>query len=326
MKTSWGFDLRSLNAFVLACKTGSMAAAAERLHMTQPAVSYMIRSLEASLGARLIDRSRRPFSLTPRGAFLREAAEQILAAAQRIPSRLRELDDGVPARLRVGIVDSLACPFVPELLSSLRPALDTLSVSAGLARPLREAFLDHRFDVILTNDPMEDVDGIIRHPLLSEPYILLLPPTLPPGTDHSDLKSLAQAFNLVRWSSESLVGAQIEMHLRRLRVDIPRHFEFDSSDTLTGIVAAGQGFAIMTPLCLFNSVARQGAARAAPFPGPPFSRGLQLVSREGELDRVSQRMARIARRILRDRYLPGMLRIAPWLRGKIVIGNPARAR
>ena len=322
MKTSWGFDLRSLNAFVLACKTGSMAAAAQRLHMTQPAVSYMIRNLETSLGARLIDRGRRPFSLTPRGAFLRDAAEQILAAAQRIPSRLRELDEGAPERLRIGIVDSLACPFVPELLSSLRPSLDTLQVSAGLARSLREAFLDHRFDVILTNDPMDDVDGIVRHPLLSEPYILLLPPVLPPGADPADLKSLAQTLDLIRWSSGSFIGTHIEAQIRRLRVDIPRHFEFDSSDTLTGIVAAGQGFAIMTPLCLFNSVARQGAARAVPFPGPPFSRVLQLVSREGELDRVSQKMARIARRILRDRYLSGMLRIAPWLRGQIVIGNP----
>jgi hypothetical protein len=70
MKTSWGFDLRSLNAFVLACKTGSMAAAAQGLQMTQPAVSHIIRGLETSLGAPLIDRSRRPFSLTPRGAFL----------------------------------------------------------------------------------------------------------------------------------------------------------------------------------------------------------------------------------------------------------------
>src|ERR1700730_16977888 len=136
MKTSLGFDLRSLNAFVLACKTGSMAAAAQRLHMTQPAVSHIIRGLEASLRAPLIDRSRRPFSLTPRGELLREAAEEILTAAQRIPSRLRELDDGVPTRLRVGIVDSLACPFVPDLLSSM-PSLDTLSVSAGLAGVLR---------------------------------------------------------------------------------------------------------------------------------------------------------------------------------------------
>jgi DNA-binding transcriptional LysR family regulator len=322
MKTSWGFDLRSLNAFVLTCKTGSMAGAAARLQMTQPAVSHIISSLETSLGTRLVDRTRRPLSVTPQGAFLRDAAEQLLTAAQRIPSGLRELEHRGPARLRIGIVDSLACPFVPELLSSLQSSLDTLSVSAGLARGLRDGFLDHRFDVILTNDALEDMDGVVRHTLLSEPYILLLPPTLPEEVDISNLKSLSRALNLVRWSSGSLIGTEIEMHLRRLRVDIPRRFEFDSSDTLAGIVAAGLGWAIMTPLCLFNSSARQGAARATPFPGPPFSRKLHLVSREGELDRVAQRIARTSRRILRDRYLPGMLRLAPWLRDKIAIGNP----
>ena len=325
MKTSWGFDLRSLNAFVLACKTGSMAAAAQRLQMTQPAVSHIIRGLETSLGAPLIDRSRRPFSLTPRGAFLREAAEQILAAAQRIPSRLRELDDGVPARLRVGIVDSLACPFVPELLSGMHTSLDTLSVSAGLAGALREAFSDHLLDVVLTNDPMDDVDGIVRHALLREPYILLVPPALPAGAEETDLRALSRSLNLIRWSSQSHIGTDIDKHLRRLRIEVPRHFEFDSSDTLTGIVAAGLGWAVMTPLCLLNSVARQGAARAVPFPGPPFSRKLHLISRAGELDRVAQRMAHTSRRILKDRYLPGMLRIAPWLRNQIVIGNPKGA-
>lgn len=125
MKSSLGFDLRSLEAFVLACKSGSMAAAAKRLHMTQPAVSQIIKGLEASLASPLVDRSRRPLSLTSSGALLCDAAEQILTAAQRIPSRLRELEGGMPTRLRIGLVDSLACPFVPDLLSSLQGSIET---------------------------------------------------------------------------------------------------------------------------------------------------------------------------------------------------------
>jgi DNA-binding transcriptional LysR family regulator len=325
MKSSLGFDLRSLEAFLLACKSGSMAAAAKRLHMTQPAVSQIIKGLEASLSTPLLDRSRRPFSLTSSGALLREAAEQILTAAQRIPTRLRELEGGLPTHLRIGIVDSLACPFVPDLLSSLQESIETLSVSAGLAINLRTAFLDHRHDIVLTNDPMEDVDGIVRHALLSEPYLLLLPSTLPAAAAASDLRSLARNLSLVRWSSASHIGAEIERHLRRLGVEIPRRFEFDSSDTLTGIVAAGIGWAIMTPLCLVNSIARLGSARAMPFPGPHFSRKIYLISRAGELDRVSLRIARVSRRILKEKYLPGMLRIAPWLRSQIILGNTKSA-
>jgi DNA-binding transcriptional LysR family regulator len=299
-----------------------MAAAAKRLHMTQPAVSQIIKGLEVSLSSPLIDRSRRPLSLTSSGALLCDAAEQILTAAQRIPSRLRELEGGTPSRLRIGLVDSLACPFVPDLLSSLQGSIESLSVAAGLANSLRNGFTEHRHDIVLTNDPMEDVDGVVRYTLLSEPYLLLLPASLAGPAEVSDLRALARSSSLVRWSSQSQIGAEIERHLRRLGVEIPRRFEFDSSDTLTGIVAAGLGWAIMTPLCLLNSIARLGSARPRPFPGPHFSRRIYLICRAGELDRVSLRIARLATRILRERYLPGMLRIAPWLRGEIIIGNP----
>lgn len=322
MKSSLGFDLRSLEAFVLASKSGSMAAAAKRLHMTQPAVSQIIKGLEASLSRPLVDRSRRPLSLTSSGALLRDAAEQILTAAQRIPSRLPELEGGMPTRLRIGLVNSLACPFVPDLLSSLKGSIETLSVSAGIANNLRSGFAEHRHDIILTNDPMEDVDGVVLHALLSEPYLLLLPTSLAGQAEASDLRALARAASLVRWSSQSQIGTEIERHLRRLGVEIPRRFEFNSSDTLTGIVAAGLGWAIMTPLCLLNSIARLGTARPAPFPRPHFSRRIYLISRAGELDHVSLGIARLSRPILKEKYLPGMLRVAPWLRGQIIVGNP----
>lgn len=198
-------------------------------------------------------------------------------------------------------------------------------MSAGLANGLRNGFAEHRHDIVLTNDPMEDVDRVVRHALLSEPYLLLLPASLAGQAEASDLRALARSSSLVRWSSQSQIGAEIERHLRRLGVEIPRRFEFDSSDTLTGIVAAGLGWAIMTPLCLLNSIARLGPARPRPFPGPHFSRRIFLISRAGELDRVSSRIARLSRRILKEKYLPGMLRIAPWLRGQIIIGNPEMA-
>ena len=144
MLSPLGFDLRSLEAFVVTCRKGSMAAAAQRLSMSQPAISQIIKCLETSLGVALIDRSHRPLRLTANGVFLREAAEDLLADAQRIPSRLREIESGFPPGLRIGIVDSLASPFVPDLLTGLQPSLQTLSVAAGLAGALREAFVNSR--------------------------------------------------------------------------------------------------------------------------------------------------------------------------------------
>src|SRR5690242_10275902 len=131
MTSAVGFDLRSLEAYVMTCRKGSMAAAAQRLNMSQPAVSQIIKSLERSLGVELIDRSHRPLKLTTSGVLLREASEELLGCALRIPTRLRELESGFPPGLRIGIVDSLASPFVPDLLTGLQPSLQRLSVTAG---------------------------------------------------------------------------------------------------------------------------------------------------------------------------------------------------
>lgn len=321
MTSALGFDLRSLETFALTCSKGSMAAAAVRLGMSQPAVSQIIKCLESSLGVALIDRSHRPLLLTASGVFLRDSAVQLLADAQRIAASLRELEGGFPPSLRLGVVDSLAAPFVPDLLSSLEPSLRTLSVAAGLASTLRKAFADFRFDVIITNDPTEDVDGLVRHTILTEPYILIVPEAVAKANERIDLGMLSRTLNLVRWSAQSQIGADIERHLRRLRIEIPRRFEFDSSDTLVGIVAAGLSWAIMTPLCLVNSISKLGTARAAPFPGPKFYRTLSIISRTGELDKVVQQLADRSREILKKKYLPSMLGIGPWLQGQITLGS-----
>lgn len=320
MTSSLGFDLRALEAFALTCRKGSMAAAAERLSITQPAVSQIIKSLECALGVGLVDRRYRPLALTASGVFLRDAAEQLLAEAQRIPSRLREIEGGFPPSLRIGVVDSLSSPFIPELLSSLQPSLRSMSVSAGLASALRKGFADFRYDIIITNDPAEDLDGLVRHTILTEPYILLVPPAYAEVASELDLGTLSRSLNLVRWSAQSQTGADIEQHLRRLRIQIPRQFEFDSSDTLVGIVAAGLSWTIMTPLCLVNSLTRIGTAQAMPFPGPRFSRRLCIISRAGELDKVVERVAETSRQILRQKYLASMLGIGPWLEGQISVG------
>jgi hypothetical protein len=58
-----------------------------------------------------------------------------------------------------------------------------------------------------------------------------------------------------------------------------------------------------------------------PFPGPAFSRQLTLFARRGEMETVAERIADMSRQILRDRYLPDMMKAAPWLAGQVVVGS-----
>ena len=70
-KLSPGFDLNSVEVFILTAELGGMTQSARHLGMTQSAVSQTISKLEQALGARLFDRTMRPVALTPAGKLLR---------------------------------------------------------------------------------------------------------------------------------------------------------------------------------------------------------------------------------------------------------------
>lgn len=311
MKPASGYDLRALEIFGAVSELRSMTLAAQRLNMTQPAVSQAVQQLEETLGVVLIDRSRRPLLVTAAGEWLGRTAARILNEAHQVGITIRQLADGSALQLRVGLVESLSAPFVPALVRRLKSSIHTLSISSGLARTLRTGLVEHTLDLIITNEQMDDVDGIERQVILTEPYLLALPRTM--AAETADLAHLGATMALIRWAARSHIGADIERQLRRMRLDIPRQFEFDSARTILGMVAADLGWAIMTPLSIFEMKPLLADVRLLPFPGPNFSRQLAIVVRRGEFGALVPQIAQASSAILRDLYLPEVLTSLPWL-------------
>ncbi|EPJ44938.1 MAG: lysR-family transcriptional regulator [Osedax symbiont Rs1] len=69
MPSSFGFELKTLTAFVLVVETGNLTEAAKRLALSQSSVSQILAHLEESLGIQLMDRSVRPMAVTTAGRF-----------------------------------------------------------------------------------------------------------------------------------------------------------------------------------------------------------------------------------------------------------------
>lgn len=325
MRPMAGFDLRALEIFSSVCELRSMTAAAKRLHLTQPAISQAIKQLEDRFELTLIDRDRRPLTPTTAGHWLATAAAQILHDTRQIPIAIRNLDRGSALRLRIGIVDSLSYPFVPVLVKRLRSSINYLSVSSGLAHRLRTGLVERTLDLVITNAPMDDLDGVMRRPVMSEPYVLAVPRDYPED-GVKDFPKLVKDLPLIRWSSHSNIGMQVETHLRRMRLEIPRRFEFESAGSILGMVASGLGCAIVTPLLIFESRDVISRIRIVPFPGPSFSRQIDLVTRHGEIDQLGEEICQMTCRILREQYLPAMIKAAPGMQKRIVIGDESRER
>jgi DNA-binding transcriptional LysR family regulator len=132
-------NLRNLRAFAMIVDVGGFARAAERLHLSQPALSRQIHALEAELGVPLFDRIGRRVQLTSQGEDLLQRSRRLLAEAESLSERARELKRGETGILRVGatpqVIENLLAPFMIKYRAR-HPGAEVHIVEDGGARLL----------------------------------------------------------------------------------------------------------------------------------------------------------------------------------------------
>jgi DNA-binding transcriptional LysR family regulator len=113
-------DLRLLRAFVAVSDRGGFSAAAEALHITQPALSRRIGELEAALGLRLFDRTSRRVDLTESGEDLLARCKELLTSGESLRERARALAAGKAGILRIGCAPMIMEAVVAPLIARYR--------------------------------------------------------------------------------------------------------------------------------------------------------------------------------------------------------------
>lgn len=155
------YDLAQLRAFLMVVETGSVGRAAGRLNITQPALSRMIRKLEARVGEEVFDRHPSGMRLTAIGEALLPyagAIKQGEEAAQKEIETLRGLSAGT---LRIGVVASASAMVLPEKLCSFQAKWPGLSVEVveGVQDQLCNALVNYEIDLVLSAG-MPDMESV----------------------------------------------------------------------------------------------------------------------------------------------------------------------
>ncbi|MEQ9508335.1 MAG: LysR family transcriptional regulator, partial [Alloalcanivorax xenomutans] len=109
-------DTQSLQAFMAVAESGSFSGAAERLFLTQPAVSKRIAVLEQQLGARLFDRVGRRIRLTEAGEALLPRARKVLQELEDMGRAINNLTGEVSGTLRIGTSHHIGLHRLPPVL------------------------------------------------------------------------------------------------------------------------------------------------------------------------------------------------------------------
>lgn len=290
-----------------------MTAAAARLGVSQSAVSQLVARLERDMACALLDRDARPAQLTNAGRTLLALAQDLLAHANRVAERVRQGGLTAHPRIRLGCVDSFAATVGPALIRALSSDASELHLGSGLTPDLLDQLLSRQLDLVVCTDAASSQPRLVPTPLFAERFVLVLPATFAQAPT-PELVDLSRRLPLIRYSLRSVIGQQVERYLRHVGLQADRRFELDATDALLSLVAAGLGWAISTPLCLWQSRHLIGQVAVLQLAANALGqREFFLLEHRGEWQQLSQDMARVARQVMQQTLVPDIRAALPAL-------------
>jgi len=272
--------LKQLRAFCNAAQTGSVSAAAERMHLSQPAVSLLIRALESELAARLFERRGPRIRLTGEGRLLLELAEPLLDAMDALPAAFAERC-GKPTSGQIAIAAGesstlyLLPPIVREFADhypEIRYKLHNVTGNNAIGL-LRSGEVD--FGVGPLPQIPEDIE---YRPLFEYRPMLITPPGHPLARGRPSLQAIA-AYGLVLPPRHLNTWRIVEVVLQEHGVSYDVVLEAGGWEVIKEYVQAGLGVSIVTSICLRGDEPLAAVPLDRYFP----RRSYGLIRRRGKL-------------------------------------------
>lgn len=244
-------ELRHLRYFIEVALEENVTRAAEKLHVSQPALSRQVRDLEEELGFSLLERSAKSVSLTEAGRVFLDEASEVLKRLEKGIAVAREAAEGEGGELHVGYAPSLTVKILPPTIRAFQAAFPKVRVklhdlsSEEMVAGLRKGELDFAF--MLDSEVRSSV-GFRFVPLKEEGLRLAV------GNEHelagagkvalSQLKKeTLVGFNLQEYPEYgNLLGRIFRSGGKKLRLAE----EHESVSSLVAAVEAGMGVAIVT--------------------------------------------------------------------------------
>lgn len=252
-------NTRFLESFLLVAELGSFRAAADRLHVTQAAISNRIASLEEELDARVFDRGPGELRLTPVGLRLISYGERMLELQKDMLQLGRTDQNNLLGSVRIGAIESIVhtwlVPFMQHLQQSY-PGIE-LQLSSESTDRLHRSLRDGEVDIALQTDQMIG-DGIVSTACLPMTMGWVGPAQAPAELDNNLSLILSQpTITLSRGSQPYLVLKDL---YRRAGMPLGKVHCVSSIAAIVRLVRCGFGNAMM-PLPPVREEIESGALR-----------------------------------------------------------------
>ena len=287
-------DFEQLKTFQLICQLKSFSRCAEKLGVTQPAISAQIRSLENEVGARLFDRDGGKVILTAAGRLFEPFAEHCLQCYSHILAGVSELYRSPRGELCVSTNEAASLYLLPGIFAQFRKQYNRVNLSIVRAERSRtiEAVISRDADFGVVSTPVQD-SRLETMPLFKDDVMLVVPSMHPLASRSTVKLDVMLQYPLLLMKHGRLrekINHFLNTHDVRPRVAM----ELESSELLKRLIQAGVGIGFL-PESNVRADAEAGLVKTIRVEGMRVQRELALIYRKDKvLTRAAQAFLEVA--------------------------------
>ena len=279
-------SLRQLQIFRAVAELGSFSAAAERLHLSQPALSAAVRKLEDGLGAKLFDRTTRQVVLTAEGEELKRLASRLIDEFEAVAADLQDYLAQRRGRVVVAALPSLAAVTLPSALGRFKtdfPGVDVI-IRDTLHDQIQELVESGAADFGLTVAPDKNRDLDFR-PLIVDRFVMICRRDHKLAGKHAVTWADMVRHPVITMARTSSVRQHIDQACAAAGIEAQSHYDPEHLATVGALVSQGLGIAALpsltTPLLRFAELTE------IPIKKPIVERTMGLIQRKGRTPSVA---------------------------------------
>jgi DNA-binding transcriptional LysR family regulator len=292
--------LRQIEAFLAVARHEGFTRAAERMHLTQSAVSVLVRELESQLGARLFDRTTRAVQLTDAGMELHPFAEKAVAELQTAIDNTRDLLAKKRGCLVVGAPPLIASHLLPPVVARFSRAYP------GLTLVLRDLLADEILSRVRSGEVEIGIgtfhrvgDELESVELMADSLILVCPRRHPLAKRRTTRWKDLEGHPLICLDRHSSLRQLVDRTRESVKSYDRPAYEVSFITTAIGMVEAGLGVSVLPSYVLAST--RHARVHTRTLSEPVVRRVIAIVTRRGRsLSPAGEAFVAFARRSIRE--------------------------
>lgn len=240
-------DTAALRAFLMVAKAGSFSQAALQLHVTQPAVSKRVATLEAALKTRLFDRVGKSVSLTEAGRVLLPCAQRIVDEMVDGRRALSNLSGKISGLLSIGTSHHIGLHRLPQVLRAFHGAYPDVELDLRFmdSEAACSAVARGELELGIVTLPLEPIKNLVMTPIWDDPLGIIVAPHHPLAKSQRVRPEILAQYPAVLPGQGTYTRAILERAFAPLGVQLPVRMSTNYLETIKMLVGIGLGWSVL---------------------------------------------------------------------------------